>query len=133
MADLTGAVSGGTGIGDNYLKNVQNNGLGARTIIVKLAKSNITDAELNTAIAYITSADGSGGSLVSNGSDAFTIAGMTSDGGDAGADNSFVSGESDVVYLAVQGTGTLTKAGIEANDGAIGFTATIVATFDADK
>ena len=133
MADLTGAVSGGTGIGDNYLKNVQNNGLGARTIIVSLAKTNITDTELNTAIAYITSADGSGGSLVANGSDAFTVAGMTSDGGDAGADNSFVSGESDVVYLAVQGTGTLTKAGIEANDGAIGFTATIVATFDADK
>ena len=133
MADLTGAVSGGTGIGDNYLKNVQNNGLGARTIIVSLAKTNITDTELNTAIAYITSADGSGGSLVANGSDAFVVAGMTSDGGDAGADNSFVSGESDVVHLAVQGTGTLTKAGIEANDGAIGFTATIVATFDADK
>jgi hypothetical protein len=133
MADLTGAVSGGTGIGDNYLKNKLNNGLGARTIIVKLAKTDITDAELNTAIAYITSADGSGGDLVANGSDAFTVVGMTSDGGDTGTAPEFVSGESDEVHLAVQGTGTLTKAGIEANDGSIGFTATIVATFDAEK
>jgi hypothetical protein len=133
MADLTGAVSGGTGIGDNYLKNKLNNGLGARTIIVKLAKTDITDAELNTAIAYITSADGSSGDLVANGSDAFTVVGMTSDGGDTGTAPEFVSGESDEVHLAVQGTGTLTKAGIEANDGSIGFTATIVATFDAEK
>jgi len=134
MADLTGAVSGGTGIGDNYLKNVISNGLGARTIVLSLAKTDITDDELNTAIAYITSAGGDGaGDLVANDSDAFTIAGMTSDGGDGDTDTAFVSGESDVVYLAVQGTGTLTKAGIEANDGSIGFTATILATFDAEK
>jgi len=124
MAALTGDVVA------NYLKNVRANGLGPRTIIVSIAKSNMTNAELNTYINYITNAQGtpSYGTPDSNGPDAFVVAGLSSDGGDAGGTTKFVSGESDVVYLALQGTGTFGETAVEALTGTP--TVTVLATFD---
>lgn len=118
MAALTGDVVA------NYLKNVRANGLGPRTLIVKLENSNITDTQLNAWINYLTTAHGVDG----DGDSAFVVAGLSSDGGDAGGTTKFVSGESDVVYLALQGTGDFTDATVEALTGTP--TATILATFD---
>jgi hypothetical protein len=122
MADLTGAVSGGTGIGDNYLKHaISQSGVG-RELIVKIAKSNMTDAELNAYIGYMTTSHGSAGS----GDSAFTIGGVgTADG------SAFESGATDVVFLRVQGTGDLTVANVEALTGSP--TVTIEAIFTPAK
>jgi hypothetical protein len=120
----------GTDVATNYRNNVIFNGLGARTVIVKLEKTDMTDDDLNGVVDYLTVSGGDGsGDLETNESDAFTVVAMTSDGGDnANSDVSFVSGESDVVTIALQGTGTVTKAGIEAYS--TNLTATILATFD---
>lgn len=111
----------------NYLKNVKANGLGPRTLVVSLSKTNITEAEVNAAINKITLSQGSNGS----GDSAFVVAGLSSDQSvtvDGIAKTlQFVSGTSDVVYLAIQGTGDLT---VGANFGATGVTAALVATFD---
>lgn len=119
----------GVNVAANYLKNVRANGLGPRTVIVKLEKSNMTDAELNFVINYLTTAHGSGGTLPADTTDAFVVAGVTADGGDAGG-TQFVSGQTDAVFVALQGTGTVTKAAIEANDDNKGFTATVICAFD---
>lgn len=118
MPALTGTVVA------NYKKNVLANGLGPRTVIVKIEKTNITDTELNTWINYITNAQGDGTGTDSNGPDAFVVAGLSSDqtGG------AFTSGASDVVYLALQGTGTFGESAVEALTGTP--TVTVLATFD---
>ena len=122
MADLTGAVSGGTGIGDNYLKHVISQSGVGRELIVKIAKTNMTDAELGAYIGYITTSHGSAGS----GDSAFTIGGVgTADG------SAFESGVTDVVFLRVQGTGDLTVASVEALTGSP--TVTIEAIFTPAK
>ena len=117
----------GTDVTTNYLKNVRANGTNGRTLIVKVASSGtINDAELNAAIAYITTAHGSAGT----GDSAFTVAGTgTADG------SAFVSGTTDTVFLAIQGTGALTVASVKsAAEGATGggagtFTVSIEAIF----
>jgi hypothetical protein len=138
MADLTAAGSyfaifdnTGTGIaeskpGANNFLPKKGNGLGPRTVIVTLAKTDMTDAELNASIAFLTQSSGVAGALPGNTQDAFTVAGLVSDG----ADGEFVSGTSDSVTLALQGTGDVTnmKAGLDALAGVT--TATVVAVFD---
>jgi hypothetical protein len=109
-----------TSVANNYLKNTLANGLGPRTIILKLEATNITNTQLNAWINYLTSAQGSAGT----GDSAFVVAGLSSDG----TNGAFVSGTSDVVYLALQGTGTFTDGTVEALTGTP--TATILATFD---
>ena len=101
------------------------NGLGSRTVIIKLAKSNMTATELNTARIALTQ----GGTYSGVTNDAFTIAGITSDGGDAGTTKAFVTGESDVVFIALQGTGTINADASDAL-GVTGVALTIEATFD---
>ena len=109
----------GTTVTNNYLKNVRANGLGPRTIIVKLAGTDLTDANLNSVIGYLTTAHGSGGT----GDSAFTVAGLgTADG------SAFVSGTTDTVYLALQGTGAFTAA--TADMEIAGLTITTEAIFD---
>ena len=109
----------GTDVTANYLKNVRANGLGPRTLIVSISKTNITDTELNTIINCMTTSHGSAGT----GDSAFVVAGLgTADG------SAFVSGTTDTVYLALQGTGDFTDATVEALSGTP--TATILATFD---
>ena len=110
----------------NFQKPKKANGLGPRTVIVKIDKTNMTDAELNASIAFLTQSSGVAGALPGNAQDAFTVAGLVSD--ETGGN--FVSGTSDTVTLALQGTGDVTnmKAGLEALAGVT--TATILADFD---
>lgn len=102
----------------NYLKNVRANGTNGRTLVLKLAGSNLTNANLNSVIGYLTTSHGSSGS----GDSAFTVAGFgTADG------SAFVSGDTDTVYLLVQGTGDVTVA--TADMGIGGLTITVEAIF----
>jgi hypothetical protein len=126
MADITSVAVGGTTVGANFEKHVISNGLGARTLIIKLEDSNMTDAELKASIAYLTTAGGSGNGSDTNGPDAGTIVGLTTSTG------AFESGVSDDVTLALQTTtalaGSSIKSGLEALAGVT--TATILADFD---
>ena len=79
------------------------NGLGPKTTIVKVAKTDITQDELDT----MKEALETGGTFSGVTNDAFTIAGVASDGGDALSAPEFEAGASDVVFFALQGTGTI--------------------------
>jgi len=133
MADFTGgSVTQGAGVaGDvqlaaNFNKPKNGNGLGPRTVIVRIEKAAMTDAELNASLAFLTQSSGVAGALPASTADAFTIAGIAPVGNNA----QFVSGTTADVYLALQGTGVTTgiKAGLEALAGVT--TATVVADFD---
>jgi len=104
--------------GANNYKHVINQADVGREQIIKIAKTDITNAELSTIIQEITMAGGAGGT-----SDAFTVAAVGTATGAA-----FVSGTTDVVYLRVQGTGTYTPEGSNAH-GVTGAVTTIEATF----
>lgn len=115
MPDLTA-----TGIASNYRKHVISQSGVGRELIVKVAKTDMTDAELDTIIAAMTSTGGVG-------ADAFTVGGLgTADG------SAFVSGATDVVFLRLQGTGTYTPDGTDAH-GVTGAVTTIEAIFQPAK
>jgi hypothetical protein len=106
----------------NYLKHVINQADVGRELIVKIALSNMTDAQVSAYIAYITTSHGSAGS----GDSAFVVAAIgTADG------SAFVSGTTDAIFLRVQGTGDLTVATINALTGSP--TTTIEAIFTPAK
>lgn len=116
MPTLTGDVVA------NYKKFNIENGTNGRTLILKLAGSNLTHANLESVMYYLTTAHGVSGS----GDSAFTIAGLgTADG------SAFESGVTDTVYLAVQGTGAVTVA--DADVGIAGLTITVEAVFDQGR
>jgi len=131
MADLTAVYqtynNAGSGIAASYLsannyKNAINQADVGRELIVKIAKTNMTDTQLNAYIAYITTSHGTSGS----GDSAFVVAAVgTADG------TAFESGVTDVVYLRVQGTGDLTVGTINALTGTP--SATIEAIFTPAK
>ena len=75
------------------------NGLGPRTVVVQIAKTNITQDEMDTMLEALAS----GGTYSGVTNDAFTIAGVMGDQ----TGNTFVAGTSDVVKVALQGTGTI--------------------------
>ena len=87
-----------------------NQGLGGRTTIVNVAKTNMTNAEVNTILTDIAF-------------DGFTIAGVTTDTGAA-----FVSGTDDVLKVAVQGTATYAAEGSNAH-GVSGAVTTVLAIY----
>jgi len=117
MADLTA-----TTVAANYKKHVISQSDAGRELIVKIAKTDMTDAELEAYIGYMTTAHGSAGA----GDSAFTVAALgTADG------SAFVSGTTDVVFLRLQGTGDLTVASVEALTGSP--TVTIEAVFQPAK
>lgn len=90
-----------------------------REIIVKVAKSNMTDAELYTIWSYLTTSHGVNGS----GDSAFTVAALgTADG------TPFESGVTDAVFFRLQGTGDYTVDGSDAH-GVTGAVTTIEAVF----
>ena len=140
MADLSAVYqtynNAGSGIAASYLpannyKNVISTSDAGRELIVKLASSGtINDAELNAAIAEITTSQGSAGS----GDSAFTVAAVGTATGAA-----FVSGTTADVFLRCQGTGDLTVADIKsAAEGATGggagtFTVSVIAHFTPAK
>jgi hypothetical protein len=104
----------------NYNQPKTTNGLGPKTTIVKVAKTDLTTAELHTIITSITQGIGSGQSITN---DAFTVAGVATAAGTA-----FVSGTTDVVFLALQGTGTYTADASDAH-GVTGAATTIESVF----
>ena len=131
MADLSNGSgvfqtynNAGTGVaelGDNHAQIFKSNGIAGKTVIVKLEDTNMTDAELNSAIQLMTRSGGDGaGALSSNQVDAFTIVGM----------EAFETGVTDSIHVAIQGTGDTStlKASLENLAGVT--TATVVATFE---
>ena len=130
MADFTtGSITEGAGVAGsaqlagNYLKHVINQADVGRELIIKVAKTDMTDAELNTIIKYITTSHGTSGT----GDSAFTVAAVgTADG------SPFVSGTTDVVFLRVQGTGVYTADSSDAH-GVTGAATTIEAIFTPAK
>ena len=97
------------------------NGLGNRTRILNLAKSNMTEAELDAALTYLMAGD------VSGTNDAHTIAGvapLTEDG-------VFTGGTTDAVQVAIQGTGAATAAS-NFGTGSTGVTMSVLADFTAE-
>lgn len=113
MPTLTGDVV------TNYLKNVRANGLGPRTLVVSISKTDMTNAQVNTIVNYMTTSHGSAGT----GDSAFVVAGFGTATGAA-----FVAGTTDVVYVALQGTGDITVGADYA--GVTGATTALVAVFD---
>ena len=94
------------------------NGLGGRTRIINLAKSNMTEAELKAALRYLAAGD------VAGTNDAHSIAGiapLTESG-------LFTGGTTDNVQVAIQGTGVATMAA-NFGTGSTGVTATLIADF----
>jgi hypothetical protein len=89
-------------------------------LIVSISKTDLTDAELNTIINYMTTSHGSSGS----GDSAFVVAGLGTATGAA-----FVAGTTDVVYVALQGTGDYTVDSSDAH-GVTGAATALVAVFD---
>ena len=87
-----------------------NQGLGPRTTIVNLALTNMTNANVDTVLKAIAQ-------------DGFTIAGVTTADGSA-----FVSGTTDAIQIAVQGTATFTADGSDAY-GVTGAATTVLAIF----
>jgi hypothetical protein len=140
MADLTavaqiynnaGSAIAASQLGANNYKNAINQADVGRELIVKIVgNAGMVDAELNAAIARITTSQGSAGA----GDSAFTVAAVgTADG------TAFVSGTTTTVFLRVQGTGALTTAAVvTAAEAAVGggattFTVTIEAIFTPAK
>ena len=93
-------------------------GIAGRTRIINLAKTNMTQAELDAAILYLSAGD------VAGTNDAHTVAGvsvLTESG-------VFTSGTTDAVQVAIQGTGVATMA-TDFGIGSTGITATLIADF----
>ena len=118
MADLSNGSSvfqtynnAGTGVaelGDNKLPaNGDTNGIAGLTRVIKLAKSSISDAEIQAALDYIQAGD------VSGTNDANTVVGLDKNTNDA--------------FVVVQGTGVMT-AGSNYGVGSTGVTMSIEAT-----
>ena len=103
----------------NNAKAKAGTGVAGRTRIINLAKTNMTQAELDAAILYLSAGD------VAGTNDAHTVAGvacLTESG-------VFTSGTTDNVQVAIQGTGVATMAA-DFGIGTTGVTATLIAEFN---
>ena len=119
MANLTAYTPGGLSVafGANK-KAVSGQGIAGRTRIINLAKTNMTQAELDAAIQYLQAGD------VAGTNDAHTVVAiqpLTESG-------VFTSGTTDNVQVAIQGTGVATMAA-DFGIGTTGVTATLLAEF----
>jgi len=94
------------------------NGIAGRTRIINLAKTNMTQAELDAAIAYLQSGETSGTD------DAHTVVGISC----LTESGVFTPGTTDDVQVAIQGTGVLT-VGSNFGVGSTGVTASLLADF----
>ena len=99
-------------------KAVAGNGVGPRTRIINLAKSNMTQTELDAALTYLAAGD------VSGTNDAHTVAGLSV----LTESGVFTSGTTDAVQIAIQGTGVATMAS-NFGTGSTGITTTLIAEF----
>ena len=127
MADLSNGSSvfqtynnAGTGVaelGDNK-RAESGQGIAGRTRIINLAKTNMTQAELDAALTYLAQGD------VAGTNDAHTIVGvqpLTESG-------VFTSGTTDAVQVAIQSTGAFTAAS-DFGTGSTGITSSLLAEF----
>ena len=127
MADLSNGSAvfqtynnAGTGVaelGDNK-KAESGQGIAGRTRIINLAKTNMTQAELDAALLYLASGD------VAGTNDAHTVVGvqpLTESG-------VFTTGVTDAVQVAIQGTGAFTAAS-DFGTGSTGVTSSLIAEF----
>lgn len=108
MADLT-----------NNAVSKAGSGLGPRTRIINIAKTNITQAELDACLLYLAAGD------VAGTNDAHQIAGvsvLTESG-------VFTGGTTDNVQIALQGSGAFTAAS-NFGTGSTGLTSSLLADFD---
>ena len=141
MADLTNGSgvfqtynNAGTGVaelGDNK-KTTVGTGNAGRTLLVKVAKTDMSQAELDTLRINIQQ----GGTFSGVTNDPATIVGISSDGGDTGGpagdgvnSNAFVDGESDFVLFLLQTTGTFNADSTSSPLGVASSTVTIEAVF----
>lgn len=116
MADLTN-----DNIAANFNKFAISQSDAGRELVVKVALSNMTHANLLAIYRAITLAGGSGSGTDQDGPDAFTVAAFgTADG------SAFQSGVTDNVFFRVQGTGTFNTTTAAAGTGA---TVTVEAIF----
>ena len=99
-------------------KAVAGNGVGPRTRIINLAKTNMTQTELDAALTYLAAGD------VSGTNDAHTVAGLSV----LTESGVFTSGTTDAVQVAIQGTGVATMAS-NFGTGSTGITTTLIAEF----
>lgn len=110
----------------NFGKHVINQADAGRELIIKIALTNMTDANVTTIRNAITQSGGVAGVLPASTGDAFTIAAIgTADG------TAFVSGTTDVLFMRVQGTGTFDTTDAAAGIG--GCTVTVEAVFTPAK
>lgn len=103
----------------NNAKGTAGNGLGPRTRIINLNKTNMTQAELDAALAYLAAGD------IGGTNDAHSIAGvsvLTESG-------VFTTGTTDDVQVAIQGSGAFTAAS-NFGIGTTGVTSSLLANFD---
>ena len=127
MADLSNGSSvfqtfnnAGVGVaelGDNK-RAESGQGIAGRTRIINLAKTNMTQAELDAALLYLAAGD------VAGTNDAHTVVGvqpLTESG-------VFTSGTTDAVQVAIQGTGAFTAAS-DFGTGSTGVTSSLLAEF----
>ena len=109
----------------NFGKHVINQADVGRELIVKVALTNMTDANVTAIRNAITQSGGVAGVLPADTGDAFTVAAIgTADG------SAFVSGVTDVLFMRVQGTGTFSTVDAA---GATGATVTVEAVFTPAK
>lgn len=101
MADLTG-----TTVAANFEKAVDSQGLGARTQVINIAKTNITNAEMTSIVKQLA--------------ETYTIAGI---------DGFVAAGTADNVRIALQGTIDFAPDGSNAF-GVTGAVSTLLADFD---
>jgi hypothetical protein len=93
-------------------------GIAGRTRIINLAKSNMTQAELDAAVLYLQTGE------VAGTNDAHTVVGVSC----LTESGVFTSGETDAVQIAIQGTGVCT-VGADFGVGSTGVTASLLAEF----
>jgi hypothetical protein len=110
----------------NFGKHVISQSDAGRELIIKIALTNMTDANVTTIRNAITQSGGVAGVLPASTGDAFTVAAIgTADG------TAFVSGTTDVLFMRVQGTGTFDTTDAAAGIG--GCTVTVEAVFTPAK
>ena len=123
MADVssyTGAME--TTFGANFGKHVISQSDAGRELVVKFAKTAMTDADVTAYRNAITQSGGVAGVLPADTGDAFTVAAIGTANGAA-----FVSGTTAVLFMRVQGTGTFNL--VDAAAGVGGTTVTLEAVF----
>ena len=107
--------------GQNFGKHKINQADVGRELIIKIALTNMTDANVTAIRNAITQSGGVAGALPASTGDAFTVAALgTADG------SAFSTGVTDVLFMRVQGTGTFDTTDAAAGTGA---TVTVEATF----